>query len=281
MKRVLQSLFTLTFVVAFAGMATAQQETQCCIYEQMGGQLTFDSCTQPATPIICAQQAFAIFGVNGLGLFQSGPGINCGNPTCQVNINLPVELTSFEATVVSTTEIMLHWETATEINNAGFHVEHEVGSGEFADLGFVEGAGTTAEPQSYRFVTDDLGAGTHVFRLKQIDFDGAFEYSEIVEATLELPEQFVLEPAYPNPFNPATTIRFGTTVETEVTVALFDASGKLVRTLYEGTPDPGSMNSLTIDGLEFIFQNTPGSGNYLVKLLAADFQTSQTIVLLK
>ena len=101
-------------------------------------------------------------------------------------IGLPVELTSFDA-VVDDGAVMLMWATASETNNAGFAVEQEVGTEQFAEIGYVEGHGSTDEAKEYSFAVTDLDPGAHRFRLKQIDFDGAFEYSSIVEAAVTLP----------------------------------------------------------------------------------------------
>ena len=289
MKKHLLIVTVFIAAVAWVDVAVAQQETQCCIYEQTGGAAALKDCTQPANALTCAIHAYSWseaadgpdpgapdqLAGNGLGLFMSGPGVSCGNPTCAPVIVLPVELTSFEASYIGGSEVALTWETASETDNAGFYIEHEIGAGEYEELGFVEGAGTITEPRTYTFTASGLDAGVNVFRLKQVDFDGAFEFSNVVEATVDLPSTFVLEPAYPNPFNPSTTIRFGTAVETELTVELYDASGKLVRTLYEGVPEAGALNTVSIDGSGLT------SGSYLVKLTSADFQTSQQIVLLK
>jgi hypothetical protein len=279
----------LLTALTWCNLVVAQQSTQCCIYEATGGTAVFQSCLQPANGFVCAQQAYnwspSLPGVDpdaddrlgptGLGIFQAGDGINCGNPTCPLLVILPVELTSFEASYLGGTEVALRWETASETNNAGFHVERQIGSSEFHEIGFVEGYGNTSDARSYSFNVADLDVGRHVFRLKQVDFDGAFEYSSLVEADVELPGAFLLEPAYPNPFNPSTTIRFGVAVETDVTVELYDAGGKLVKTLFEGVPDAGALNTVTVDGSGLT------SGTYLVKLSSADFQTSQSIILLK
>ena len=288
MKRRLLNTTVIFATLACFNVATAQQ---CCIYERVGGSATYVTCTQPANSLLCAQSAYnwspsegAVdptaddrLQSNGLGLFSSSP-VNCTNspgPFCAEFIALPVEFTSFEATYTGGGEVELKWETASETNNAGFYVERQIGSTEFSEIAFVEGSGTTTNSRAYSFNVTGLDAGHHVFRLRQVDFDGAFEYSDVVEATVELPNTFVLEPAYPNPFNPSTSIRFGTTVETEVTVDLYDSSGKLVRTLFEGIPEPGALNTITIDGSGLT------SGTYLVKLSSSDFQTSQPIVLLK
>ena len=75
-------------------------------------------------------------------------------------------------------------------------------------IGFVNGNGTSTETHTYSFTDQNPVAGKSYYRLKQIDFDGSFEYSNIVEVDLTLPIEFSLEQNYPNPFNPATTIKY-------------------------------------------------------------------------
>ncbi len=97
---------------------------------------------------------------------------------------LPVELVAFTATLDGSTAL-LRWTTASETNNSGFDVEHRTGASSFQTVGFQAGHGTTLEASSYAQTVTGLAPGTHLFRLRQVDFDGAFEYSPEVELTLE------------------------------------------------------------------------------------------------
>jgi len=98
---------------------------------------------------------------------------------------LPVELLSFSSFVVDD-NVTLNWSTATETNNAGFQIERnkklEVRSEEWNSIGFVNGSGTTTKIKSYSYKDENLAAGKYLYRLKQIDLDGTFEYSNIIEA---------------------------------------------------------------------------------------------------
>jgi hypothetical protein len=192
--------------------------------------------------------------------------------TCQDP--LPVELSSVEATVHGD-QITLHWTTASETNNAGFDIELELGTDIFEKVGHVEGYGTTLEPREYTYTVSDLSPGRYVFRLKQIDFDGAFAYSETVAATVALPDQFVLESAYPNPFNPSTTIRFAVATEQGVTLTLIDAHGRRVRTLYQGDVAANESHLVRIDGEGL------ASGSYVVRLAGNGFVATERVVLAK
>ncbi len=119
---------------------------------------------------------------------------------------LPVELISFRADVVNNEEVLLNWQTATEINNDYFIIEHSVDGAEYTPVGHVAGRGTTSETQSYLFTHDEPFFGVNYYRLKQVDLDGSFEYSNVVTATITMEAAKIL--IYPNP----AFIREGVTV---------------------------------------------------------------------
>ena len=127
-----------------------------------------------------------------------GPGLN--EP-------LPVELTSFTAST-DKNAIDLNWETKTEVNNYGFNVERRINDGDWDSIAFIEGNGNSNSPKEYSYIDKDIFAGGSKFqyRLKQIDNNGSFEYSDVVEIEVVPPDE--LSQNYPNPFNPSTTIRF-------------------------------------------------------------------------
>ena len=142
---------------------------------------------------------------------------------------MPVELTSFTANVVNEV-VVLNWSTATETNNLGFEIEKKL-SGEFQSIGFVEGAGTITQPRNYTFTDTDVEAGIYYYRLKQIDLDGSFSYSYIVEVNFGAPVFYSLEQNYPNPFNPSTKIVFNLAVNSKVTLRVFDVLGQKITDL--------------------------------------------------
>ena len=104
--------------------------------------------------------------------------------------SLPVELVAFDA-VLDDGAIRLRWETASEANNAGFEVQHlsartdDQPGMSWKPVSFVEGAGTVSEGRSYGFSIEKASPGMHRFRLKQVDFDGGFEYSPIIEVIVK------------------------------------------------------------------------------------------------
>lgn len=142
---------------------------------------------------------------------------------------IPVELTSFISKVIDNS-VVLTWSTATELNNYGFEIQRSTDKYFSSSdvIGFVPGRGTTSEPQNYSFKDDNLTSGKYYYRLKQIDFSGAFEYSYIIEADILNPNEFSLSQNYPNPFNPITNISFSTPVDARIKLSIFNITGEKV-----------------------------------------------------
>ena len=170
--------------------------------------------------------------------------------TAYIPTIVPVELQSFTMEVVGN-NVELFWSTATETNNQGFEIERASSSitpsqGCWEKIGFVPGFGTTTEVHHYSFVDESIQLGNYQYRLKQIDFDGSFEYSNIIEVTVTAPTKFALEQNYPNPFNPTTIIKFSIPVNPPsspftkggngdsrggfVTLKIYDVLGNVVAT---------------------------------------------------
>lgn len=159
---------------------------------------------------------------------------------------IPVELTSFTA-AANGNNVVLNWSTATETNNHGFEIQKKAGN-EFVGVGFIDGFGTTTEAKSYSYTDSKVGAGVHVYRLKQLDFDGAFEYSSEVEVEVGagVPSVFALDQNYPNPFNPSTRISYSLATDANVTLKVFDVLGQEVMTLLNSAIVAGS-HEVTFD----------------------------------
>ena len=171
-------------------------------------------------------------------------------------------------------DVNLSWETSSETNNAGFEVQM-LGIDEWSVLGFVEGHGTTTEARTYSYTAEDLATRTYTFRLKQIDFDGGFEYSPEVEVTVETPGTHVLTQAYPNPFNPQAQFTLSVAREQRVGVALHNALGQQVAILFSGSLEANTTEHFTIDGSGL------ASGMYLVRVVGEAFTETMSVTLLK
>ncbi len=168
---------------------------------------------------------------------------------------IPVELTSFSAYALNG-EVVLNWATATETNNKGFEIQragiNNTGTGEtiketdWKTAGYANGNGTTSEPVKYHFTDTNVKPGKFVYRLKQIDFDGSFNYSNEVETEVDVPGEFSLRQNYPNPFNPSTKITFTLPVDARVTLNIYDVLGQKVTTLIKGNLSAGEKD-ITFD----------------------------------
>jgi photosystem II stability/assembly factor-like uncharacterized protein len=182
---------------------------------------------------------------------------------------IPVELTSFTASVQEK-NVLLNWNTATETNNRGFEVQRSETKGEWMSIGFVAGNGTTTEPKNYSFTDNNITTGKYAYRLQQIDYDGTFEYSNVIEIDVSItPQVFSLEQNYPNPFNPVTTISYTLPSESYVTVSIYSLTGEKVAELVNSVKQAGyhatsweavnfstgmyfyTLNANSIDGKDF------------------------------
>jgi hypothetical protein len=194
------------------------------------------------------------------------------------NQTIPIELTSFNASV-SNNDVVLNWVTASELNNSGFEVEKQVGSGQSAvgnweKIGFVEGNGTTAETNYYSFEDKNLSSGTYQYRLRQIDFDGSFEYSNVIEVEIDIPNEFSLSQNYPNPFNPSTTIQFSIPQPVNVKLTVYNLLGERIALLLDRYLESGT-HSVTFSAEDL------NSGLYFYKIEADKFTAIRKLILLK
>ncbi len=135
---------------------------------------------------------------------------------------VPVELESFTASKLDDKKVLLSWQTASELNNRGFEVQRKFHNSDYVTIGFVDGKGTTSEKQYYNFTDALFEDGIYSYRLKQIDFDGEFQFSNEIEINLQTVSYLVLEQNYPNPFNNRTVLRFATADTRWITLKLYD-----------------------------------------------------------
>ena len=185
---------------------------------------------------------------------------------------VPVELSSFTAKA-NGNSVVLNWSTATETNNQGFEVQRKSGN-EFNTIGFIQGKGTTTEPHQYTYTDNNLDIGTYEYRLKQVDFDGSFHYSELAKAEVLSVSAFQIKQNYPNPFNPSTKIRFAVPENKFVNLSVYNLLGENVAELVHEVKDAGEYE------VNFNAANLP-SGIYIAKINAGTYSQSIKMTLLK
>lgn len=157
------------------------------------------------------------------------PGSGTGNPSFGV---LPVELTAFKSSIGKNNIVNLNWQTATEVNNYGFEVERTSSRNiNWGKIGFVQGHGNSNSTKEYTLMDKPLGGRNFKYRLKQIDFDGKYEYSPEVEVKLDVQAEFLVKQNFPNPFNPTTKIEYAIPSDNNVEIKIFNVLGMEVATL--------------------------------------------------
>jgi len=215
-----------------------------------------------------------------------GFGIVAGNNLADLQANtdiaqsiwesviVPVELTSFTANVNNAGNVILNWSTATELNNQMFEIERRSTKGQYTTIGYVEGFGTTTEPQEYSYIDNTVGTGTYFYRLKQIDFGGQHEYSDEIEVEVNGPLTFALEQNYPNPFNPSTNIKYSVPENGFVKLSVYNLVGEEVSVLVNEIVDAGFYE------ITFNAAKLP-SGTYFYRLQTGNTVQTKKMVLLK
>ncbi|MDP3147781.1 MAG: T9SS type A sorting domain-containing protein [Ignavibacteria bacterium] len=207
----------------------------------------------------------------GLTSFSEfGVGSTDANP-------LPVELTSFTSNVRNN-KVELNWQTATEVNSYGFEVEsrEEKWESDWKKIGFLEGHGNSNSPKYYSFTDQNPSNGIVKYRLKQIDIDGSFSYSNVVEVTCSLlPSTFELFQNYPNPFNPMTTIGFTLAEDGVAILRVFNILGCEVATLMNGELRAGILYQAILDA------GNLASGLYFYRLESKNNTLVKKLILMK
>lgn len=194
------------------------------------------------------------------------------------NGGTPVEFISFTSSVTGNS-ITLNWGTATETNNSGFDVEKKdcslkspIGN-EWTRIGFVQGNGTTTKEHSYSFTDENLVAGKYLFRLKQVDYDGTYQYSDVIEVEVA-PKSCSLAQNYPNPFNPTTIIKYQINSRQFVSLKIYDVLGNEIVTLVNKEQPEGNY-SINFDG-----SNLP-DGVYFYQIKTSSYIETKKMIILK
>ena len=186
---------------------------------------------------------------------------------------VPVELISFSA-LEENGNVRLNWYTASETNNAGFKIERSRDGSDYEEIFFIGGNGTTTNRNVYSYLDETASFGIYYYRLKQVNFDGSFEYLHTVAINLGKPTQFVLKQNFPNPFNPKTVISFQIPVEGLVNLVVYDVLGNEVTTLINEQKKAG-IYDVDFDASKLT------SGIYFYKLTAGEFSLTRKMILLK
>ncbi len=188
--------------------------------------------------------------------------------------SIPVELISFTATLAGS-DVILNWITASETNNQGFEIERRTANSQvWENIGYLPGYGSTTEPRSYSYTDNELTSGKYLYRLKQIDLNGWFEYSKIVTINISVPVRFYLSQNYPNPFNPNTQIDFSIPEDGFVSLIVYNTIGQKVAEL---------VNEYVIAGDHHVVFDASdlSSGIYYCRLLADNNVSIMKMTLLK
>ena len=192
---------------------------------------------------------------------------------------IPVELTSFSGYAMLD-RVRLDWTTASELNNLGFEIERSIDRNAFVTIGFVEGKGSSTVTNKYSytdhpiFITEDV----LYYRLKQLDYDGQYQHSQVIKIDNLGPLSFSLDQNYPNPFNPSTTIKYSIPESADIKLSVYNLVGEEVAVLKDGFAESGRYEII------FSAQSAAGglpSGIYFYKLQAGNFVQLKKMTLMK
>lgn len=237
--------------------------------------LLYDGVNSPTNTLITtAAGPITSFGVdenNELHLVSSNGRIYNFIPTV-----IPVELGTFNATVIEGKKVKLDWFTITETNNSGFTIERSKEGFNFKEIFFIGGNGTSVTRNTYSYVDEDVDFGTYYYRLKQIDHDGSSKYLNIVAVDLGLPKSFELRQNFPNPFNPSTKISFTIPggINHKIVLKVFDLLGNEVAKLLD------EFKSAGVYVIEFNASELK-SGVYIYQLSAGNYFNSRKMIYIK
>jgi hypothetical protein len=256
--------------VTFSATVSPNPGANLVIDYPQGNVLT----TFPGTKVMRIRTTGSVTpGTYTINIQSQGPnGTPVHRRTVQLDVLIPVELTSFSG-ITEKNDVILNWITATEVNNQGFEIQKKT-NGEYERIGFVEGHGTTTELQNYTFRDKSVNAGSYYYRLKQMDFDGSFEYSGEIAVEVSQPADYFLSQNYPNPFNPSTTISYALAEDIDVSLKVFDILGNEVATLINENQPAGAYD------VSFDAGNL-SSGVYYYTLQAGEFTSTKKLMLMK
>jgi subtilisin family serine protease len=249
-------------IAAFAGVTNTQQIQLFAVILNSSG--FFSNECIPGDP-----------GASNLG---NNPNFSTmsGGPYHTNDYPLPIELTDFSVRRVGN-NVVLNWITATEVNSYLFEVE-KIKNNQWGKIGEVLASGNSNSPKQYSYTDKNWNSGTQYYRLKMIDADGSYKYSDVVSINLEHPSNYSLEQNYPNPFNPSTVIRYQIPVNSKVSLKVYDLLGNEVAKLVDEDKEAGKYEvkfQAVVDGKQLV------NGVYFYKLQAGDFSEVRKMILMK
>lgn len=243
----------MKILIAFAIVLTAFATT--VLHSQVFSDITYSTGTSidvGSGADVCATNVI----INGT---FSGGGTICSGA-------LPVSLSAFTSSV-NKRDVTLMWVTEWELNNSGFEIERsltQIGAEGWQKITFIPGQGTSSVPKGYKFNDEKLKAGTYHYRLKQIDFNGNYEYFSLEsQVIINPPMNFEMSQNYPNPSNPRSKINFEIPVNGMVTIKVYDITGREVITLLDETRE-ADYYTIDFDGTDL------ASGVYFYRIISED-----------
>lgn len=199
------------------------------------------------------------------------PRIN-GITIDELGTTFPVEMLSFEATKGSEKQAILSWATASELNNSGFEIQYSQDGINYTNDGFVTGVGTSTEVQRYDYTINNLNPGKYSFRLKQIDYDGAYAYSRNIELTLRPTSGHYLSTIYPNPSLDESHLFISLKERQQITIQVLNLSGQQVKPSIQQIMEADQAEEILIDTRDL------APGVYLVAINGAAFKEVQRLL---
>jgi len=189
------------------------------------------------------------------------------------NSPLPVEMSAFSSDIISG-RVLLQWKTSSELNNYGFDIERKNRTKNWHKIGFVHGNGNSNSPKVYEYIDTNPTENNCLYRLKQIDFNGNYEYSKVIEVFIGAPSKISLKQNFPNPFNPITKINFELPTTSFVTLKVYDILGNEKEKLMSENLEAG-IHEYNFDGSKLT------SGVYFYSIQVNGFIYTKKMLLLK
>ena len=207
------------------------------------------------------------------------------------DISLPVELSSFIVQSTRSDAITLQWITESEINNLGFILDRKKADTDWTEIASfithpgLQGQGSVTHQTIYTYKDNTvISEDIYDYRLADVDYDGNKEYHGMqvlgVSPSGSIPETFMLHPAYPNPFNPITSLRYDLAEQAQVTLTIYDLIGREVTQLVNNTTQEAGYRSVQWNATDS-FGNPVSAGVYLYQIQAGEFVQTRKMVLLK